>query len=60
MLGLLIIGLLAPKYIGLEGVLTLQLIFYSQLLVYDIRAWPVGFSVFNYFRYANGYNFGVV
>jgi hypothetical protein len=32
---LLLIGLVAPKYIGLEGILTLQLIYYSCLLVID-------------------------
>ena len=32
----LLIGLLSPKFIGLEAILTLQLIFYSQLLISDI------------------------
>ena len=30
---ILIIGLLSSKYIGLEGILTLQLIYFSQLLI---------------------------
>ncbi len=29
----LVVGLMARKYIGLEAVLTLQLVFYSQILV---------------------------
>jgi hypothetical protein len=32
----LLIGLWTPKFIGLESILTLQIIFYSQLLIYDI------------------------
>ena len=32
----LLIGLLSPKFIGLEAILTLQLIYYSQLLISDI------------------------
>lgn len=43
---LLIAGLIAPKYIGLEAVLTLQLIFYSCLLVTDAQKYPVGFKSF--------------
>lgn len=39
----LIIGLLSKKYIGLECVLTLQLVFYSQLLVENANKWPMGF-----------------
>lgn len=34
MVGLLL-GLISPKFIGLETILTLQIIFYSQLTVYD-------------------------
>ena len=40
---LLFIGFISPKFIGLESVLTLQLIFFSQTLVYDHMKFPVGF-----------------
>ena len=53
---LLFIGLLAPKFIGLEGVLTLQLIFYSQLLIVSDSSRPVGMMVVRYFKFVNGYN----
>lgn len=53
---LLFVGLLTPKFIGLEAVITLQLIFYSQLLISDVKKRPVGFVVFEYFKFANGYN----
>ena len=52
----LLVGLFVPKFIGLEMVLTLQLIFYSQMLVYDFEKWPVGFLQFNNFKAATGYN----
>lgn len=60
MLALLGIGLLAPKYIGLEGMVTLQLIFYSQLLIEDNKAWPTEFNIFKNFRFINGFNVGVI
>ena len=39
----LLIGLFLPKFIGLETLITLQLIFYSQLLISDFKYWPIGF-----------------
>lgn len=53
---LLFIGLLTPKFIGLEAVITLQLIFYSQLLISDVKKRPVGFVMFECFKFVNGYN----
>lgn len=52
----LFIGLLSPKFIGLESILTLQLIYYSQLLIKSISKWPPGFLFLKYLRLANGYN----
>jgi hypothetical protein len=50
------IGLFTPKYIGLEAILTLQLIYYSLILVLDSKKYPIGFNTFKYFKYSNGYN----
>jgi len=36
----LFIGFLTSKFIGLESILTAQLIYFSQLLIYDISNWP--------------------
>lgn len=55
MLGLLV-GLVLPKFIGLETLITLQLIFYSQLLLSDFGLWPIGFSQFENLKIATGYN----
>ena len=52
----LLIGLLSPKYIGLESLLTLQLIFYSQLLIAEPSNWPIGFLYLKYLKFASGYN----
>lgn len=52
----LMMGLITPKFIGLESILTLQLIFYSQLLIVDLAKWPPGFVFLKYLRYASGYN----
>ena len=52
----LLIGFLTSKFIGLETMLTLQIIYYSQLLIYDISDWPSGFVFLNNFKYASGYN----
>jgi hypothetical protein len=52
----LLIGLLSPKYIGLESLITLQLIFYSQILITDPSKWPVGFLYLKYLKFASGYN----
>jgi hypothetical protein len=52
----LVIGLIAPKFIGLELILTLQLIYLSQLLIYDIKNWPFGFVMLKSLRYSTGSN----
>jgi hypothetical protein len=51
-----IIGLFSPKYIGLELILTLQLIFYSQLLIVDPSKIPLGFMYLKYLRLSTGFN----
>jgi hypothetical protein len=56
----LIVGLFAPKYIGLESILTLEIIFYSQLLIKDPSDWPVGFVYLKYLKLATGYNENIV
>ena len=55
MVGLLV-GLFVPKFIGLESIITMQLIFYSQLLIVDFAKWPLGFIQFARFKGATGYN----
>ena len=51
-----ICGLLSTKYIGLECILTLQLIYYSQLLISNANKWPLGFQYLSYLKYACGFN----
>lgn len=53
---LLGVGLCTPKYIGVEAISTLQLIYYSCLLVTDVEKYPVGFRTFVTFKYSIGYN----
>ena len=53
---LLGVGLCTPKYIGIEGITTLQLIYYSCLLVTDVEKYPVGFYTFLAFKYSTGFN----
>ncbi len=53
---LLMVGLLAPKYIGVEAILTLQLIFYSCLLIKDSAKFTPGLKTFTYFKLSTGYN----
>jgi hypothetical protein len=50
----LVIGLFVPKFIGLETIITMQLIYYSQLLISDLDKWPLGFTYFTYFKVASG------
>ncbi len=52
----LFVGVLSPKYIGLESLLTLQLIFYSQMLIADPQKWPIGFMYLKYLKFSSGYN----
>jgi hypothetical protein len=52
----LVIGTLTPKFIGLESILTLHLIFYSQLLIYDLSKWPGGFVFLRYLKLTTGYS----
>lgn len=52
----LFIGFLTPKFIGLESILTLQIIYYSQLLIYDMSKWPISFNFLKYLRFTSGYN----
>ncbi len=52
----LFVGVMSPKYIGLESLLTLQLIFYSQMLISDPQKWPIGFMYLKYFKFSSGYN----
>ena len=53
---LLGVGLCTPKYIGVEAISTLQLIYYSCLLVTNVDKYPVGFKTFVAFKYSTGYN----
>jgi hypothetical protein len=55
MLGLLV-GLFLPKFIGLETIITMQLIYFSQLLIVNYDEWPVGFLQFANLKAATGYN----
>ncbi len=53
---LLFVGFISPKFIGLESILTLQLIFFSQTLVYDHMNFPVGFVFLQTLQYSTGFN----
>jgi hypothetical protein len=50
------VSLFAPKWIGVEAVLAIQLIFFSQVLIVDVTNWPNSFQAFKYFKYASGFN----
>jgi hypothetical protein len=52
----LLIGIFLPKFIGLEAILTMQLIYYSQLLIYDFKRWPLGFMYLKFLKVAAGFN----
>ncbi len=50
------IGFMSFKFIGVESILTLQIIYFCQLLIFDISKWPSGFSFLNNLKYASGFN----
>jgi hypothetical protein len=52
----LIAGILSLKFIGLECVLTIQLIYFSQLLINPWQNFPAGFMFLKDLKYINGYN----
>ena len=58
LLGLLglVLGLFLPKFIEIETIVTMQLIFYSQVLIFQSDDWPVGFFYLKYLKIATGYN----
>lgn len=41
---------------GIETANTLQLVYFSQLLIQDSSQWPPAFEILNSLRYANNYN----
>jgi hypothetical protein len=53
---LLVFGLITPKFIGLETIITLQLIFFSQILIYDNSKFPVGFLFLSNLKYTTGFS----
>lgn len=53
---ILFIGLLSRKFIGLECILVLQLIYYSQILVSPWSNFPVELESIKSLKYSNGYN----
>ena len=53
---LLFLSLFTPKFIGLEIILTLQLIFFSQILIYENSKFPVGFLFLSNLKYTTGFN----
>jgi hypothetical protein len=44
------------KFIGVETLITIQLIYFSQLLVEDIENWPQAFIIFAPLKIVTGYN----
>jgi hypothetical protein len=52
----LMFGLISPKFIGVEMLMTLQLIFYSQILIINTEKWPAGFLYLKYLKFTSGYN----
>ncbi len=53
---LLLVGLCTPKFIGLEAILTIQLIYYSCFLIKEVSLFPVGFKTFTAFKFSTGFN----
>jgi len=51
-----LIGLFTPKFIGLEAILTLQLIYYSCFLINKVDKIPVGFRTLTVLKSSTGYN----
>jgi hypothetical protein len=51
----LLIALPAPKFIGVETVETLQLFFYSLLLI-PLKLWSPAFQTLLPLKYCNGYS----
>lgn len=49
-------GLMSFKFIGVESILTLQIIYFCQLLIFDISNWPSGFSFLKNLKYSFGFN----
>ena len=52
----LFMGIITPKFIGLESVLALQLCFFSQILVHDNKKFPIGFLSLENLQYSAGFN----
>jgi hypothetical protein len=52
----MLVGGISNKFIGIEAIITLQLIFYSQTLITPISKFPVGLVSLQFLKYANGYN----
>jgi hypothetical protein len=51
-----LIGLMSFKFIGVESILTLQIVYLCQLLIFDISYWPSGFSFLKNLKYSFGFN----
>jgi hypothetical protein len=56
LVALLLLGMMAGKFIGLEAAVTLQLIYLSQLLINPSYKIPTGFMMFQYLKFVNGYS----
>ena len=53
---ILFIGLFTSKFIGLEMIIGLQLIYFSQLLISNPSKWPIGFSFLKHLKFATGFS----
>jgi len=53
----LVVGLFVPKFIGLELIISMQIIYYSQMLIVEYEKWPIGmYNILKGLRSSSGYN----
>jgi hypothetical protein len=51
-----IVGLGTLKYVGLEGLICFQMIYYCQMLINTWSKIPIGLSALYYLKFSVGYN----
>ncbi len=52
----LIVFLLSDKFIAVEGLNSLQMVYFSLLLIYQNKDWPAAFSTVLPLKYSMGFN----
>jgi hypothetical protein len=46
----------SDKFIGVETLVTIQLTYFSQLLISDVKNWPQAFTILAPLKIVTGYN----